>query len=226
MSVSIDTSQNYAGSAGSLAGEYPVASGGVYAWASYDLSALGLSDIYVDLRARMPAAKQGLKFVKVFGANDDDNYANTTFGLNYTGGDNGSMYQVSFGDGSVTANDTANVVNFDGSYPEWIGRSFGTANVATPQQQAWASSQWGTEWHHFRLAVKFNSGTTAANETADGAFYVEIDGEVYVDAQGLFNRHPFNGPLDRIELFGWAQGGSAPFEIWYDEVCLSTGGFL
>ena len=39
------------------------------------------------------------------------------------------MYQVSFGDGTSADNDSANVINFDGEYPEWIGRSFGTAIV-------------------------------------------------------------------------------------------------
>jgi hypothetical protein len=197
----------------------------VYVWASYDLSDLDTRDLWVEFRAKMPGAKQGLKFLKIFGQ-DQNGYANTTFGLDYTGVDFGSMYQVSFGDGSGTSNDTANVINFNGEYPEWIGRSFGTASVLTPQNQIWASSNWGTEWHHFRIHVKFNSGTSAADEVADGEYYVEIDGTVYVDAQGLFNRHWSNGPIDRVELFGWAQNGSQPFEIWYDDVRLSTGGFL
>jgi hypothetical protein len=36
---------------------------------------------------------------------------------------------------------------------------------------------------------------SAADEVADGAYYVEIDGQVYVDATGLFNRHWSNGPM-------------------------------
>lgn len=226
VSVSTDTSANYAGSSGSLKGSYPVASGGVYVWAAYDLSSLGLRDLYIEFRAKMPAAKQGLKFLKIFGQDVGGAYANTTFGLDYTGVDPGAMYQVSFGDGSSTGNDTANVINFDGEYPEWIGRSFGTADVKTPENQMWASANWGTEWHHFRIRAKFNSGESAANEVADGAYYVEIDGKVYVNATGLFNRHWSNGPIDRVELFGWAQNGSEPFELWYDDVRLSTGGFL
>jgi hypothetical protein len=224
--VSTDTSQNYGGSPGSVRGTYPTASGGVYVWGGYDLSSLDLSELFIEFRARMPAAKQGLKFLKVFGQDESGGYANTTFGLDYTGVDFGAMYQVSFGDGSSVANDTANVINFDGGFPEWIGRSFGTATVSTPQGALWASSSWGDDWHHFRLGLRFNSGTSEADEIADGAYYVEIDGAVYVDAQGLFNRHPTNGPIRNVELFGWSQNGSEPFELWYDDVCLSTGGFL
>lgn len=226
VSISENASDNYAGSAGSLKGTYPVASGGVYVWGAYDLSGLALSDLYIEFRAKMPAAKQGLKFLKIFGKDTNGAYANTTFALDYTGVDLGGMYQVSFGDGSGTGNDTANVINFDGQNPEWIGRSFGTASVQTPQNALWASSNWGTDWHHFRIRAKFNTGSSASDEVADGAYHVEIDGKVYVDATGLFNRHWSNGPIDRVELFGWAQNGSEPFELWYDDVRLSIGGFL
>ena len=228
VSVSRDASQNYAGSAGSVRGSYP-GTDGVPVWGSYDLSALNTRDIYVEFRAKMPSpTRHGLKFLKIFGKNigDRDNYANVTFGLDYTGIDNGCMYAVSFGDGSTVGNDTANVILFDGGYPSWIGRSYGRASVSTPQNAFWSSSHWGADWHHFRFRAKFNSGTSAANEVADGAFYVEIDGRVYVDASGLFNRHYSNGDLERLELFGWSQAGSQPFEVWYDDLKISTGGFL
>lgn len=175
----------------------------------------------------MPAVKQGLKFLKIFGQSPvNGNYANTTFALDYTGGDPGSMYQVSFGDGSTVGNDTGNVINFDGTYPAWIGRSYGKAVLSTPQKASFGSVKWGTSWHHFQMRVKFNSGTTSANEVNDGAYYVAIDGNVYVNATGLFNRNPSNGPIDRVELFGWSQNGASPFEIWYDNVKISTGGFM
>ncbi|WP_198265651.1 hypothetical protein [sulfur-oxidizing endosymbiont of Gigantopelta aegis] len=52
----------------------------------------------------MPKARHGVKFLKIFSGRNANNtnsgYANTTFGLDYTGGDNGGMYQVSFGDGT------------------------------------------------------------------------------------------------------------------------------
>jgi hypothetical protein len=227
VAIATDTNTTLNHSRGSLMANYPVSSGGVYAWGTYDVSRLKTSDLYVDFWAKMPAAKQGLKFLKVFGAaSGSNNYANTTFALDYTGGDNGAMYQVSFGDGSTTANDTAQVINFDGSNPAWIGRSAGKATVLTPQKRSFRSSDWGTSWHHFKMRVKFNSGSSASTEVADGAYYVEIDGKVFVDAKNLLNRHYSNGPIERVELFGWAQSGTTPFEIWYDDVRITTGGFV
>jgi hypothetical protein len=76
------------------------------------------------------------------------------------------------------------------------------------------------------MHVKYNSGTTAENEVADGEYYVEIDGKVYVNATGLFNRHYSNLPIDRVEFFNWAQNGTQPFEIWLDDIRVTTGGFL
>jgi hypothetical protein len=225
--VSADTSKNLNGSRGSLRATYPIAPGDIYAWAVYKFPE-STNDIYLDFWAKMPGPKQGVKFVKIFGGYDGAGYANTTFGLDYTGadGDYGDMYQVSFGDGSAKANDTAAVINFNGSYPQWIGRSFGKANVETPQKKRFSAAEWGSDWHHFKLHVKYNSGTTAENEVADGEYFVEIDGKVYVSAKGLFNRHPSNLPIERIELLNWAQNGKEPFEVWYDDIRITTGGFL
>jgi hypothetical protein len=87
------------------------------------------------------------------------------------------------------------------------------------------STAWGTGWHHFRMHIKFNSGTSSSNEVADGEYYLEIDGKVYVDATGFFNRNPQNGPIGYVGFFGWAQDDPQPFDVWYDNIVISTGGF-
>jgi hypothetical protein len=135
------------------------------------------------------------------------------------------MYAVSFGDGSMTANDTQNVILFDGTNPTWIGRSYGTAMVDTPEGHLWASSNWGTGWHLFELYVRFNSGDSPGTEVADGAYIVKIDGVTYVSATGIFNRHYSDAPIDNIQLFGWEQNSSQPSEVWYDNVEIAIGGF-
>jgi hypothetical protein len=184
----------------------------------------------------MPGAKHGLKFVKVFGQRFNDgggmNIANTTFGLDYTGVDYGSMYSTQYGDGSTIGNDTQSIINFDGSndagtrYHSWIGRSYNQgATIDTPQDKIWASSNWGTGWHHFKLRVKFNDGTSKENEIPNGELYVEIDNKVYLNAKGLFNRHYTNKPIQAVSFFDWSQTGSAPFELWYDNIRITTGGF-
>ncbi len=233
VSVSTDPLEVFGGKGGSLRAIYPKANGGIYGWASFDMRPYGVHEVYIEFHAKMPKAKQGLKFLKVFGKRESAplGTANTTFGLDYTGASagKGSMYQVSFGDGRTTTNDTQNVINFDGTHPEWIGRSYGTAVVRTPEKKAFAAVEWGNGWHHFKFKVKFNSVIKNTDDTYteinDGEYLVQIDGKVYVDATGLLNRHPSNGPIDKVALLDWSQAIDEPFEIWYDNVKITTGGF-
>jgi len=226
ISVSKDKSLNYNGSAGSIKATYPNTPGDMYVWGGVDVGALNLQDVYVEFWAKLPTAKKhGVKFLKVFGQRSGTNYANSTFALDYTGVDIGAMYCVGFGDGTTVENDVQNVILFDSTYPNYVGRSYGKAVVSTPQKKMWASSSWGTDWHHFRFRVKFNSGTTKATEVADGAYYVEIDDKVYVDAKNIFNRHYSNLPIQKIQFFDWSQGANGPFELWYDDIKITTGGF-
>jgi len=211
-----------------LEGSYPVAgAGGQFILANYSVASLQTEDIYIEFWAEMPGAKEGCKFVKVFGEQSlATGVADANVATNYTGGDYGSIYQVGFGDGSGLLNNLQNAINLDGSDPQLIGRSYGTATVLTPQMGAFTSADWGTAWHHFRIHIKFNSGTTGQNEVPNGEFYLEIDGKVYVDATGLYNRNPVNGPISFIEFFGWAQKDPQAFELLYDDIRISTGGFL
>ena len=211
-----------------LEGDYPVpGNGGWFIWANYSVASLKTEDVYIDFWAKMPGPKEGFKFVKIFGQRVPlDGYANTTFAANYTGGDYGAIYQVSFGDGTTLLNDTQNVINLSGTYPQWIGRSYGTAVVQTPQMSAFSSTDWGTGWHHFLIHVKFNSGTSAQNEVPNGEYYLAIDGKVYADATGLYNRNPANAPIDFIGFFGWAQKDPQPFQVYYYDIRISTGGFM
>ncbi|MBW4052630.1 MAG: hypothetical protein HIU85_14430 [Proteobacteria bacterium] len=212
-----------------LVGTYPkpATTGGSYLWAQYDMAALNSEDVYIEFWARMPGNKDGCKFVKIFGQDlPQGGYANTTFETDFTGVDYGSIRQISFGDGTTLDNDTQNVINFNGTYPDWIGRSYGTAVVNTPQMSNFSSADWGSVWHHFRIHVRFNSGTTSQDQTPNGEYYLEIDGKVYVDATGVYNRNPANGPIDHIGFFGWAQSDPSAFEVDYYDIRISTGGFV
>lgn len=210
-----------------LEGSYPVATGGTYEWANYSVASLNTEDIYVEFWAKMPNAKEGCKFLKIFGQRTTStNYADTTIQTDYSGADPGGILEAGYGDGTGITNDFQNAIYFNGAQPTLIGRSYGhTASVQTPQMASFASSEWGTGWHHFRVHVKFNSGTSSANETPDGELYVEIDGKVYVNATGLFNRNPSNGPIDYVEFYGWAQNDASAFQLYYDDIRITTGGF-
>jgi hypothetical protein len=215
-----------------LQGSYPsstTATGGEFIWADYSVASLQTEDIYIEFWAKMPGAKGGSKFLKIFGARPTptaENFANTTFNTDYTGIDSGAILQILFGDGTDLPNDGQNAIKLNGGSPNLIGRSYGAAVVQTPQNTGFSSTDWGTGWHHFLIHAKFNSGTTAQNQVPNGEYFLEIDGKVYLDAVGLYNRNPANGPIDHIELFGWAQNDPAAFQVTYYDVRISTGGFM
>ena len=214
-----------------LEGTYPIpaSSGGNYVGAAYHLSAVNpnLEDVYIEFWAKMPGAKEGCKFVKIFGRRTTSSagYADTTFATDYTGVDYGALRQVSFGDGRGVQNDSQDVIALAGAGTH-LGTQSSTAVVNTPQGSAFSSADWGTGWHHFLIHVKFNSVTSTNTKAPDGEYFLQIDGKVYVDATGLYNRNPANGPIDQIQFFGWAQTESQPFQVWYHDIRISTGGFM
>ena len=185
-------------------------------------------EIYVEFKARMNGAVHGLKFCKLFGQTGSNGYANCTFGLDYTGIDNGGMLVWSFGDGASAGNqDTTHIISLNESLSTTsIGRNTGTAVIAAENGE-FASSDWGSDWHTFRLYFKHSTGLTSETEVADGAVYIEIDGVVMLDAGTLFTRHFNNGQfIESVQPFGWTQGSAPNFHIDYDDIVISQGGFV
>ncbi len=220
-------------SEGALRMDYPSLAqfqGGIYNSLHFDVPN-GHKELYIKFDAKMPNAKHGLKFLKVFGRNatgGTNTVANTTFTLDYTGVDNGSMRFVGFGDGTTQSNDTQQILNLDGSNKSWVGRSWGNGANIISSGLNFPSSSWGTDWHTFRLKIKFNDGTSAANEINNGEISVNIDGVDFVSATGLFNRHWSNGDIAYLSFGDWTQapsGGSPAFDINYDNIYISQRGF-
>lgn len=120
--------------AGALQMNYPAmaagSSGGIYSSLHFDPQ-IGLNELFIKFDAKMPNIKHGCKFCKIFGYQNGGNYANTTFALDYTGLDNGGMRYIAFGDGTTTANDTAQTLYLNGANPSWIGRSYGAGASVT-----------------------------------------------------------------------------------------------
>ena len=94
----------------SLKASYPIPQGGLYAWAELDVAKYKTYEVEVEFWARMPDAKQGLKFMKVFGMRDSEGYANTTLGIDYTGTNNGSIWNIHYGDGGVAKANTSRLM--------------------------------------------------------------------------------------------------------------------
>jgi len=203
----------------------PLYQGGIYNGLHFDVPN-GHKELYIKFRAKMPNAKHGCKFFKVFGRSTASNYANTTFALDYTNQDNGALRYVGFGDGSTQSNDTQNLIYLNGGGN--IGRGLAVGATVTSAGQVFDSADWGTDWHTFRFKIKFNSGTTSQNEINDGEILVNIDGVDYVHATGLFNRHYSNGDIAYISFGDWTQApfaGSPAFDIHYDDIFISRHGF-
>ncbi len=220
-----------------LEAQYPAvgASGMGGPWANFSVASLNLESIYIDFWAKMPDAKEGFKFCKIFGVRSGTSpggtiyqgYANTTFGTDFTGVSQGGFTMIGYGDGTSLENDTQNIVRLTGE-SQAIGISAdeskpaNDAIVLTPQMSYFTGADWGTGWHHFRIHVKFNTNTQGE---PNGAIYLQIDNKVYVNVTHLANRNPLNGPISYIGFFGWAQTDPEPFEIWYDNIVISTGGW-
>ncbi len=208
----------------------PLWEGGIFNSLNFNVNS-GQKELYIKFDSKMPNAKHGLKFLKIFGENATggvNTVANTTFGLDYTGLDYGAMRMVSFGDGTTEVNDTQKVVFLNGMSPSWVGRSWGIGASVVSNGQYFDSADWGTGWHTFRLKIKFNDGTTAGNEVNNGEILVNIDGVDYVHATGLFNRHYTNGNINYLSFGDWTQApaaGSPAFDIHYDNISISLNGF-
>ena len=220
-----------------LEAQYPAvgASGEGGPWADFTLPSSNIESIYIDFWAKMPDAKEGFKFCKIFGVRSGtapdgtpyQGYANTTFATDYTGISQGGITQVSYGDGTNLDNDTQNIIRLSDQGSN-LGVSAQQSNplddaiVLTPQMVYFTGADWGAGWHHFRMHVAFNTNTQGV---PNGTVYLEIDNKVYVDATHLANRNPANGPISYVGFFGWAQTDPQPFDIWYDNIVISTGGW-
>lgn len=191
-----------------------------------DLSALNLNEIYIEYDVCMPNAKWGFKNLKVFGKITttntlNDTYSNCTLGAYYSSAE---INAFSYGDGTTLSNDTqctASLVSPQTS----LGPRNGSAVVSTPENSTFDVDDWGSTWHHFRIKIKFNSGTSAETEVPDGEYILEIDDKVYVHATGLYNRSWQSETIDRFELGGWTQGENPAFDVLYDNIVVSEGGF-
>lgn len=207
----IDFSQGFA------RGEYPITAGNAGSHVNISIPVPdGIDHIFIRVRVRYPGAMGGCKFIKVHGRdNDPVNYANATFGTEV---DTGNMIRVLYG---ADGGDASNFVNFSGT-GHLLGRADGIANVLAPQGQVFS---WDDQIHEISIECKFNDGTSEANEVPNGKFYVEIDGDVYMDATGLFNRNHQNGPIEKVTLFNAAQNDDNPFTIDFLFAAVSIGGF-
>jgi hypothetical protein len=171
-----------------------------------NISSLSLSEIYVRFYFKVDDPSGGCKFIKFFGVRDGDNYANTTFMINYT---RGTLYEISYGDGSTISNDTQVVIRYSGEHTD--------ANVSVSVSEGEFDPD-DDEWHCFEVYMKYND-----NDQRNGAYKVWIDGQLWVSATNVKNRHNDNSKIiDRVELAGYTHENlEHTWYLWYDNVVFS-----
>lgn len=192
----------------------------VYCWLS--LGGFDRTHVFLKFRARIPTVYKGApKFVKFFGQQlEAGNKSNTTFGLT----DDAEHYQVSFGDGSTVNNDVGHIIKLNGDDKDFAGRSWAIdAVIDTPQNDTYFYDE---DWHDIEIELKFNSGTTAGNETNDGRYVLTIDDVNYVTAYNLYNRHWSNLPLLGVNLGDLCQYQTSTFTMEFTDIKYSTREFI
>lgn len=179
---------------------------------------LGENEVFFEFDAYKTAGG-GSKFLKVHGQEQGSgtNYANCTFNMTYG---SGNIDTIIFGDGSGVANDASAIINLATGTAN--GRNSGIASVSCPNG-IWSWPD--TDWHNFKLHVKFNTGTTALNEVNDGEFHMYVDDVPYVIATGLFNRHYSNLPIEYCEFLSLTQNTSA-FDLGMRNINVSLNGWM
>jgi len=221
----------------------PEPAGGVYSALEFDVSNINLDDVYIQFEAKK-SSKGSVKFMKIKGINNENgdgqqDYADFTVQPTWdvlAGTIPDNLTECGFGTGvNYTTglpdyeNDSNAVARFNGTNPEFLGINNYPLTQNTPNG---IFNYFGSNFafvygqvHTFKFRFKYSSGTSLANEVADGAIYVEIDGVVYLDVQNIFNRHFTNGSMDKIAFFDWGQNNNAIHTLRYSGFKISTGGF-
>jgi len=199
-------------------------------------------DIYIEFEAKMiPASYSGgqigaVKFLKCFGLQDvngdeDGDYVNYTMQPQWAS--NGMLTQVAYGDGTLVENDSNHSVDFNGADLTKAGRSYANPQPATVSQPAVVNAPQASNFtltpntvHTFRLRIKMNTSDGVSVETPDGIITVDIDGNNYMTATGLYNKHPTNGAFDNIGFYNHGQANYSAFTLRYSAIKISTGGFI
>jgi hypothetical protein len=153
----------------------------------------------------------GAKFLKFFGDRSGEGYANTTFGMGGLGESGTPVFRkLIYGDGSGTLNDAQASIRFDG-----------VANDKLVEFKHFTDhfSANDGKWHHFEAYMKYNE-----NGKRNGEYKVWFDGELKLHAVNVKNRNNLNTrKFERVALGDFHHdGGNTTWNIWYDDVVIST----
>ena len=177
-------------------------------WFGKDVSAENLSEIYVKFDFKVDNPSGGSKFLKLFGKKDSEGgYANTTFAINYN---SGMLYEVSYGSGVGTVNDTQAIIRYNGTISDKDVSVIHKTGEFDPADN---------KWHSFEAHMKYND-----NGKRNGIYRVWIDGELRLHATNIKNRHDNNSMFfNRVDLANYSNSNQEhDWNLWYDNVVIAT----
>ena len=187
----LDTTGGYGGSK-AIKFIYTPLSANLYFYKS--ISTANLPEIYVRFKVKVTSgAVGGIKFLKIFGVNDETNYANWTW--NYGEVNNNQSYfpTLCFGNGTGLSNDTSVCVKTTGSVS---GTMTGTVASSAGEYIYLDDGQWHT-------ITTYNKYNTDGN--ADGEMWVKVDEVEVLHITNCINRNDLNSRIvERISLGDYA----------------------
>jgi hypothetical protein len=150
-----------------------------------NIASLKLQEMHVRFYFKVDNPSGGSKFMKFFGIRNKNNYANTTFMIQYW---NSTLFEISYGNGSSITNDTQAVIRY-------AGDKISDNKVKVLVAKGPYDPRDG-KWHCFEVYMRYND-----NSQRNGEYKVWIDGVLWVHATHVKNRNDLNSPyFGRVEL--------------------------
>lgn len=176
-------------------------------WFGVNVGKFNRNAIFVRFYFRVDDPSGGSKFLKLFGKKDEPvGCANTTLMINYFHSD---LYEISYGNGSGTANDTQTVIRYAGAHSD--------SDVQVPVAEGPFDPRDG-QWHCYEFYMKYND-----DNLRNGEYKVWIDGKLYVHATNVKNRNIKNSnEFASVQLANYCNNNWAhTWHLWYDNVVIA-----
>ena len=158
------------------------------------ITAANLPEIYVRFKVKVTSgAVGGIKFLKIFGVDNETNYANWTWNYGEVNSNQSYFPTLCFGDGTGLSNDTSVCVKTTGSVS---GTMTGTVENHAGEYIYIDDGQWHT-------ITTYNKYNTDGN--ADGEMWVKVDDAEVLHITSCINRNDLNTRvIERISLGDYA----------------------
>lgn len=184
-------------------------------WLQYITHSLNEAAPYIRFyakRTNYPGGAGGSKFLKLFGDQSGEGYANTTLIQTYQ---SGQFYAAITGDGSGTANDQMCNWYWGNHTPQVQSGCTGVASV-----HGGTLDMADNQWYEFEYHVYPNT-----NGNADGVIQLWVDGVLRLEYTGVVMRNDANtrnfSTFRFVDYVNETYTPSSPYQLWFDDVVVS-----